>query len=141
MSRTTVPAPDSHAGVRLDKWLWAARLYKTRSLAADEIDRGRVEVNGAVAKASRDVRIGDVIAVHQPPFRRVLEVRGLGDKRGPARVAQAMYAETAESLSERERIAAERRAEPALAREAGRPTKRDRRDLAAWQRWSAKLPD
>jgi ribosome-associated heat shock protein Hsp15 len=140
MTKTDAPRPRAD-GVRLDKWLWVARLFKTRALAAEAIERGRLQVNRLIAKASREVHVGDVVELHQPPFRRVLEVRGLGEKRGPAKVAQTMYAETPDSIAERERIAAEMRTEPALAREAGRPTKRDRRELAEWQRWSAKLPD
>lgn len=129
--------------VRLDKWLWAARLFKTRSLAAEEIARGRIEINGQVAKASRDVRPGDRIDIRQPGGGRTIDVRGLSAVRGPAPVAQLLYEETPESLEAR-RLAAERRrlgVEPALAQEHGRPTKRDRRQLGDWQRWSASVDD
>jgi ribosome-associated heat shock protein Hsp15 len=132
---------DALSTLRLDKWLWAARLFKTRGLAVEAIDRGRVAVNGAAAKPARDVRIGDEVVVRQPPFTRVLVVRGLSDRRGPAPVAQALYAETPASVAERERLLAERRAEPALAREGGRPTKRERRELTDWNRWSASIDD
>jgi len=131
------------AHVRLDKWLWAARLFKTRSLAAEEIARGRIEVNGQVAKASRDVKPGDRIAIRQSTGTRTVDVRGLSAIRGPAPVAQTLYEETAASLESR-RLAAERRrlgVEPALAQEHGRPTKRDRRQLGDWQRWSASIDD
>ncbi len=130
--------------VRLDKWLWAARFFKTRSLSADEIGKGRVEVNGQVAKASREVRAGDRIDLRQNPLVRTVIVKGVGDQRGPAAVAQRLYEETPESIERRARHALERRmnAEPSLAIEQGRPTKRDRRQLADWNRWSASLkPD
>ena len=125
--------------VRLDKWLWAARFYKTRALAADEIGRGRVAVNDQVAKASRELKPGDVLAFRQGPVVRTVVVRGLSHLRGPAPVAQALYEETAESIALREKAAEQRRqgTEPAQAIEQGRPTKRDRRQLADWQRWSA----
>jgi ribosome-associated heat shock protein Hsp15 len=125
--------------MRLDKWLWAARFFKTRSLAAEEIAKGRVSVNEQAAKASRELRAGDLVQLRQGPLVRSVVVRGLSEVRGPAPVAQALYEETQESLAARERLAAARRAgvEPALAIEEGRPTKRDRRKLAEWDRWSA----
>lgn len=135
----TLPAP-----VRLDKWLWAARFYKTRALAAEEIGRGRVEVNGQVAKSSRAMRVGDLVRLRQGPVERIVEVRGIGSVRGPATAAQALYLETPASIAEREARARQARLapEPALAVEHGRPSKRDRRQLADWQRWSARLePD
>ncbi len=125
--------------VRLDKWLWATRLYKTRALAADEIGHGRVMVNGQVAKASRELKPADELTLRQGPVVRTLLVRGLSQVRGPAPVAQALYEETPESIARREKAAEQRRlgAEPAQAIEQGRPTKRNRRQLADWQRWSA----
>ncbi len=137
------PAATPAAGVRLDKWLWAARLYKTRSLAAEEVGRGRVLVNAQLAKASRELRPGDELDLRQGPVRRVLVVRGLSTARGPAPVAQALYEETAASVAARLQAAEQRRlaAEPAQAIEQGRPTKRDRRQLADWQRWSASIDD
>jgi ribosome-associated heat shock protein Hsp15 len=129
--------------VRLDKWLWAARFYKTRSLAAEEIGKGRVSVNDQAAKAARELRIGDRITLRQGAVTRVVQVRGLSAVRGPAPVAQALYEETADSIAAREAAAAQRRlgVEPADARRQGRPTKRDRRQLADWNRWSASLDD
>jgi len=131
--------------VRLDKWLWAARFFKTRSLAADEIDHHRVQVNGQNAKASREVRVGDRISVRQGdcPALREVQVLGLSDMRGPAPVAQQLYEETPESQAARTEWAANRRflAEPAQSIEQGRPTKQDRRQLADWQRWSVSLDD
>jgi ribosome-associated heat shock protein Hsp15 len=131
--------------MRLDKWLWVARFYKTRSLATDEIGKGRVSVNAQAAKASRDLRVGDSVVMRQGPVQRTVLVRGLSALRGPAPVAQALYEETPDSINERTQAAEVRRlaAEPALAIEQGRPTKRDRRDIERtrgdWQRWSASV--
>jgi ribosome-associated heat shock protein Hsp15 len=128
--------------VRLDKWLWAARFHKTRGLAADEIERHRVLVNGAPAKPGKEVRVGDRIELRPSGGpRRTVVVVALSSVRGPAPVAQQLYAETHESLAERAAWAERRRLapEPAASIEQGRPTKRDRRDLADWNRWSASL--
>ncbi|MGE0497388.1 MAG: RNA-binding S4 domain-containing protein [Ramlibacter sp.] len=134
--------------LRIDKWLWAARFYKTRSLATDEINKGRVQVNGQDAKPAREVKAGDTVAVRQGPVLRTVVVRGLSGARGPAPVAQALYEETPESCAAREQAARQRTLsrEPALSIEHGRPTKRERRELDAtrgWgDRWSASLePD
>lgn len=136
--------------VRLDKWLWAARFFKTRGLAADEIGKNRISVNGQVAKASRELKAGDRVSWRQQGVLREVEVRALSEVRGPAPLAQALYAETPESLEAR-RVAAEQRRqgiEPAQSIVSGRPTKRDRRDIereqrqrVEWDRWSAKLGD
>ncbi len=129
------------AGIRLDKWLWAARFYKTRSLAAQAIDAGRVHVNGVAAKASRNLKPGDLVTLRQSPSHRTVEVLALSQVRGPAPEAQLLYAETAQSLQARQEALQARRfgVEPALSQEQGRPTKRDRRSLVEWQRWSAAL--
>ncbi len=130
--------------VRLDKWLWAARFFKTRSLSADEIGRGRVQVNGQTAKASREVRPGDRIELKQGLVARTVIVNAAVEQRGSASVAAALFTETPESIDLRSRNALERRmnTEPSLAIEQGRPTKRDRRQLADWNRWSASVePD
>ena len=133
--------------MRLDKWLWAARFYKTRSLATDEIGKGRVSVNGQAAKASRELRPGDTVLIRQGPVQRSVVVQGLSQVRGPAPAAQALYEETPDSLNARTQAAEARRlaAEPALSIEQGRPTKRDRREIDRsqhdWQRWSASLDD
>ena len=134
---------DTTTKVRLDKWLWAARFYKTRALAAEEIDRGRVSVNDASAKPGKELRTGDRVALRQGPVQRTVDVLGLSNVRGPAPVAQALYRETAESVAGRERAAEARRqgVEPADTLEQGRPTKRDRRQLSDWQRWSASIDD
>ncbi len=127
--------------MRLDKWLWAARFYKTRSLATDEIGKGRISVNAQSAKPSRELRPGDRIELRQGPVLRTIVVVALSDTRGPAPVAQTLYAETGESIALREKISSQRResAEPSLAIEQGRPTKRARRKLADWNRWSASI--
>ena len=129
--------------VRLDKWLWAARFFKTRALAAEEIGRGRVMVNGQLAKASRELKVGDRIVLRQGPVERTVDLLALSSVRGPAPVAQALYAETPESIAARLRAAEARRlgSEPADTIEQGRPTKRNRRKLADWQRWSASADD
>ena len=124
---------------RLDKWLWAARFYKTRALAAEDVVKGRVSVNEQVAKASRELREGDVVELRSAGSSRTLVVKALSRQRGPAPAAQALYEETPESVEHRLARAAERKlnAEPALAIDQGRPTKRNRRQLADWNRWSA----
>ncbi len=129
--------------VRIDKWLWAARFFKTRSLATEEIHKGHVQVNGLDVKASREVRVGDCIVVLQAKVPRTVTVLGLSEHRGPAPVAQQLYEETADSKKLREAAAERHRLspEPALAIAGGRPTKRDRRDLQkGWgDRWSASV--
>ncbi len=128
--------------LRIDKWLWAARFYKTRSLAVEEIGKGRVLVNEQTVKPAREVRPGDLVTLRQGPVTRTVTVRGLSGQRGPAPLAQQLYEETEASRLAREAAAEQRRlaAEPALSIEQGRPTKRDRRQIekAGWnERWSA----
>ena len=138
--------------MRIDKWLWAARFYKTRSLASEEIGKHRVQVNGDVAKPAREVKVGDTVALRQGPVTRTVQVRGLSAQRGPAPVAQQLYEETPESLAAQAAAREQRRLarEPALSIEQDRPTKRDRgqldtarRDAApGWgERWSASMDD
>jgi ribosome-associated heat shock protein Hsp15 len=133
--------------LRIDKWLWAARFFKTRSLATDEIDKGRVEINGQEVKPAREVKVGDTVAVRREGVTRTVVVKGVSDVRGPAPVAQQLYEETPESLQERQKAADQRRyaREPALSIEHGRPTKRGRRELdeaKGWgDRWSASIED
>jgi ribosome-associated heat shock protein Hsp15 len=116
--------------MRIDKWLWAARFFKTRGLAQDAIDGARVLVEGERVKTARTLRVGETVTVRVGDVVRVVEVRGLSEQRGPAAVAQQLYEETAESLVAREAERERRRlfSEPAQAIE-GRPTKRDRRVL------------
>lgn len=128
-------APGNEA-VRLDIWLWAARFYRTRSLAVQAIELGRVLVAGERAKRARNVRLGDAIVVRHPPYERTVIVRGVSDTRGPATVAAELYEETAESRTAREKLAAQMRAmgSSVIRSEAGRPTKKERRDLDRWKR-------
>jgi ribosome-associated heat shock protein Hsp15 len=117
--------------LRIDKWLWAARFFKTRGLAQAAIESGRVMVAGERVKLARPVRIGDQIRVRTGDLERTVVVRGLSSHRGPAPVAQALYEETDESVRARVQEQARRAlfAEPAQAIEQGRPTKRDRRRI------------
>jgi ribosome-associated heat shock protein Hsp15 len=118
--------------VRIDKWLWAARFFKTRSLATDAVDGGKVEVNGDRAKPAKAVKPGDEIRLRLGPYEHVLVVRALGDRRGPASVAQTLYEETAASREAREKLSSQLKMAPAafVYEEKGRPTKKDRRDLS-----------
>lgn len=118
--------------VRIDKWLWAARFYKTRSLATEAVAGGKVEVNGERAKPAKTVKAGDEIRVRVGPYEHTLIVRALAERRGPASVAQALYEETDASRDARQRLAAQLAAAPAtfVYEEKGRPTKKDRRDLS-----------
>jgi ribosome-associated heat shock protein Hsp15 len=122
--------------VRIDKWLWAARLFKTRALAVEALKGGRVQLNGERAKPSKEVRPGDRIELASGRLRRTVDVRARSPRRGPASEAALLYEETAESVEARERLIAELRAERAAGgiREGGRPTKRDRRRLEAARR-------
>lgn len=116
--------------MRLDKWLWAARFFKTRSLAIQAIENGRVKIDGARVKPAREVKPGDRLELHVGESDWTLTVRALSMQRGPAPVAQALYEEDADSRMRRERQHADRRlaANPAAAIK-GRPTKRDRRQI------------
>jgi ribosome-associated heat shock protein Hsp15 len=123
---------DDSDRVRLDKWLWAARFYKTRSLATDAVSGGKVEVNGERAKPAKAVKPGDEIRLRLGPYEHVLVVRQLGERRGPAAAAQALYEETQASQDARARLAAQLKMAPPtfVYEEKGRPTKKDRRDLS-----------
>ena len=133
--------------LRIDKWLWAARFYKTRTLASEEIDKGRVQVNGQLVKPARELKSGDSVLLRSGPISRTVTVLALSDKRGPAPVAALLYQETQDSIRQRLQAAEQRRLapEPALSLSQGRPTKRDRRDTEQlrqhdWdERWSASL--
>jgi ribosome-associated heat shock protein Hsp15 len=133
--------------LRIDKWLWCARFYKTRSLASEEIDKGRVHVNGQEVKPARELKVGDTVALRREGITRTVVVKGLSNMRGPAPVAQQLYEETPDSVRDRERAAEQRHyaPEPANTIEHGRPTKRERRDLdqaKGWgDRWSASVDD
>jgi ribosome-associated heat shock protein Hsp15 len=118
--------------VRIDKWLWAARFFKTRGAATEAVLGGRVHVNGIRAKPSKEVRVADMVEVTNRAVKRTVQVTGLADKRGPARFAATLYAETPESVAAREQDALERRLAKPLGADLGsRPTKLDRRRLDA----------
>ena len=124
-AESSAPTP----GPRLDKWLWAARFFKTRSLAADAIAGGKVDVNGDRPKRARPVKIGDEIRVRSGQFEHHVIVRGLSERRGSATLAAALYEETPASLEARARMSAQLRALAASGHhEYGRPTKKQRRD-------------
>jgi ribosome-associated heat shock protein Hsp15 len=116
--------------VRIDKWLWAARFFKTRSLASRACDLGRIESNGLKVKPARDVRTGDKLMVQNDSGRFEIDVLALSEVRGPAATAQTLYRETESSREARAKLAEERKAmEQFLPRFPGRPTKRDRRRI------------
>ena len=118
--------------VRLDKWLWAARFYKTRALAVDAIETGKIEVNGERSKRSKLVQTGDRIRVRMGPYEHIITVKGVSEKRGSASIAAELYEEDAESKKARETMAAHMRASTGY--ESGRPTKKDRRDIERLRR-------
>jgi ribosome-associated heat shock protein Hsp15 len=117
-------------GVRMDKWLWAARFFKTRSLAARACELGRIESSGQGAKAAREVRVGDLLRVKNDGGEFQVQVLALSEMRGPAVVAQTLYRETEESRELRLKLAEERKAMPHFeALREGKPSKRDRREI------------
>lgn len=121
--------------VRLDKWLWAARFYKTRGLSADAIDAGKIEVNGDRAKRARLVQAGDRVRIRIGPYEHVITIKDVSERRGSAAIAQALYEEDAESRKAREVMAAHVRAMNAnTGYESGRPTKKDRREIERLKR-------
>lgn len=121
--------------VRVDRWLWAARFFKTRSAASAAVIGGRVHVNGARVKAAKDIAVGDVLEVTIGSQKRTIRVTALSDRRGPAAVAATLYEETPESIRAREQAALERRQAHPLGADLGaRPTKRNRRRLEALRR-------
>lgn len=136
MRRNDDQKPDDDGRVRLDKWLWAARFFKTRSLAAEAITGGKVTMHGDRVKPARPLQVGDEIAVRLGPYEHIVRVRELSERRGPATVAATLYEETAESLAARSKLAEQLRLSPAplVYDEKGRPTKRDRREIDKWRR-------
>ena len=113
----------------MDKWLWAARFFKTRGLAARACELGRIESNGQPAKPAREARIGDLLRVKNDRGEFQAEVMGLSEMRGPAAVAQTLYRETEASREARMKLAEERKAMPRIEAREGRPSKRDRREV------------
>ncbi len=117
-------------GIRIDKWLWAARFFKTRSLATDAISGGKVKLNGAASKPAREVKIGDRLDIFNGDTRWEITILGLSDKRGPASSARLLYEETPDSIAAREAEQMRRRfTQDPAADMHGRPTKRDRRQM------------
>ena len=116
--------------MRLDKWLWAARFYKTRALAVDAIDGGKIEVNDERSKRAKLVHAGDRIRIRMGPYEHIITVKGVSERRGPASVATQLYEEDPESVKQRAVMAAHVKAMNAnTGYDAGRPTKKDRRDI------------
>ena len=126
---------DAADAARLDKWLWAARFFKTRALAAEAIDGGKVHLNGERVKRSKSVKTGDDVRVRLGPYEHRVTVRLVSDRRGPATVAATLYEELPESRAQREALIERRRMETAAgAADPGRPSKRDRRQIEQLRR-------
>jgi ribosome-associated heat shock protein Hsp15 len=127
---------DDDGRVRIDKWLWAARFFKTRALAAEAIAGGKVSMQGGRVKPARPLQVGDEISIRLGPFEHVVSVRALSARRGPASVAATLYEETPDSLAARQKLAEQLRIAPAalVYEEKGRPTKRDRREIERWRK-------
>lgn len=129
-------APDADGRVRLDKWLWAARFFKTRALAVEAIEGGKVQLNGDRAKRSKGVQAGDTVRVRQGPYEHEIVVRDVSERRGPAAVAALLYEETAASRAARERLSVQLKSVTHdFSFEKGRPTKKERRDLHRFRDW------
>ena len=127
---------DDQIRVRLDKWLWAARFYKTRSLASYAVETGKVEVNGERAKRAKQLQVGDSLRIRLGPYHHIVTVRALSERRGPASVAATLYEESADGRRAREAMQLQvRAAQSAPGYERGRPTKKDRRDIEKLRRW------
>jgi ribosome-associated heat shock protein Hsp15 len=119
--------------MRIDKWLWAARFFKTRGVAVEAIAAGHVTVNGERAKPAKVLRVGDQVMVRRPPFEHAVVVKALSDKRGSATIAATLFDETPESRARRTALAAEMKAQPQPTFK-GRPTKKTRREYEKWLR-------
>jgi ribosome-associated heat shock protein Hsp15 len=130
MRQTADDAPGA-GRVRVDKWLWAARFFKTRALAVEAIEGGKILVAGERVKPAKLVQAGDLVSVRLGPYEHVVTVRGISERRGPASVAATLYEETSVSRAAREKLAEQLRMAPAafVYEDKGRPTKRDRREL------------
>jgi ribosome-associated heat shock protein Hsp15 len=121
--------------VRLDKWLWAARFYKTRSLAAEAVEKGKVEVNGERAKRAKLLQAGDSLLIRLGPYQHIVTVRAVSEKRGPATVATKLYEESAEGRKAREAMQIQVKAAQSVpGYDRGRPTKKDRREIERLRR-------
>jgi ribosome-associated heat shock protein Hsp15 len=121
--------------IRLDKWLWAARFYKTRSLAAYAVETGKVEVNGERAKRAKQLQVGDSLRIRLGPYHHIVTVRAVSEKRGPASVAATLYEESAEGRAAREAMQLQvKTAQSVPGYERGRPSKKDRREIERLRR-------
>lgn len=134
-SRAMTSLQNESSKVRLDKWLWAARFFKTRSLAAEAIEAGKVEVGGERAKRAKQLQVGDLVRVRLGPYYHLVTVRALSERRGPASIAATLYEEDAEGKKAREAMQVQVRAAQSVSGyESGRPTKKDRRDIEKLRR-------
>ena len=126
---------DDITRVRLDKWLWAARFFKTRALAAQAIETGKVEVNGERAKRAKQLQVGDQLRIRLGPYHHVVNVRAVSEHRGPASIAAGLYEETEESRKAREAMQLQMKVAQAVpGYDRGRPTKKDRREIERLRR-------
>ena len=126
---------DDEKRIRLDKWLWSARFFKTRSLAADAVETGKVEVNGERAKRAKQLQVGDSLRIRLGPYHHLVTVRALSERRGPASVAATLYEESAEGRRTREAMQVQVKAAQSVpGYERGRPTKKDRREIEKMRR-------
>ena len=126
---------DNARGVRIDKWLWAARFFKTRSLAQTAVSGGKVRLKDERVKVAKEVKVGDTLSVRIGEYEWGVVVTALSEKRGSAEIARTLYEETADSIAKRLAQIAERRAQVSVWGERkGRPTKRERREVEKWQR-------
>ena len=126
---------DEISRVRLDKWLWAARFFKTRALAAAAIETGKVEVNGERVKRAKQLQVGDELHIRLGPYHHVITVRALSEHRGPATVAAGLYSETEEARKAREAMHIQVKAAQSVpGYDSGRPSKKDRRDIERLRR-------
>lgn len=132
-NRASQSSASTLESLRVDKWLWAARFYKTRSLASDAVKTGKVLMNGDKIKPSKEIIVGDSITIKQAWFSKTVIVQALSNRRGPATVAATLYEETRDSISNRERLREIQQAQPAVRRAGqGRPTKRERRQIISF---------
>ncbi len=130
MADTNSSNDGSDGSIRLDKWLWAARFYKTRAIAADAVDGGKVHLNGTRVKRSKGVKVGDEVQLRFGEVEQRLVVRATSDRRGPASVAAELYEELPDSIQQREALAAQRRLQSIPgSHDMGRPSKRERRQI------------
>ncbi|ANF81660.1 RNA-binding protein [Acinetobacter sp. NCu2D-2] len=132
--------PENALSMRIDKWVWAARFFKTRSIAKNAIEGGKVHIDGERVKVSREVRVGMQLTIQQGLEKKTVVIKALSDVRGPAPVAQQLYDETPESIEKRELLASQRKMHN-LARPDHRPSKKDRRDISKFRQENSQLFD